>query len=164
MSRRRKTVSVGLAGVLLATSAANASAFTSLHLTSTQAVMTPTTCRNASDMLRASPLYAANGDDDTTIANPGRVAGIGNIIATAALASAVAFSPLGNAKAYDPSDYASETVTAAVSTLKKAEGDAGKSFQAFEEIAAIIAEGKGIGGSVNYSKCMVHMHCVCVCT
>mmetsp|Transcript_21503 Transcript_21503/g.46881 ORF Transcript_21503/g.46881 Transcript_21503/m.46881 type:complete len:278 (+) Transcript_21503:105-938(+) len=153
MSRRPKAVNVGLAGALLATVAVNASAFTALHPTCTQAVITSTTCRNTctSDMMRASPLYAANGDDDTTIANHGRVAGIGNIIATAALASAVAFSPLGDAKAYDPSDYASETVTAAVSTLKKAEGDAGKSFQAFEEIAAIIAEGKGIGGSVNYN-------------
>jgi len=103
----------------------------------------------------SSPLHLkANGDSDdiSQIQTPGSRAAR-NVVAAAALASAVAFSPLldGPANAYDPSDYASETVTAAVTYLKEAEGDVSKSFQAFEEIAAIIAEGKGIGGSVNYN-------------
>ena len=103
----------------------------------------------------SSPLcLEANSDSDdiSQTQAPGRSAAR-NIVAAAALASAVAFSPVldGPANAYDPSDYASETVTAAVTSLKEAQGDASKSFQAFEEIAAIIAEGKGIGGSVNYN-------------
>ena len=77
-------------------------------------------------------------------------------VATASLAATVAFSPLGEtnsgvANAYEASDYASETVTAAVKSLKDAEGDKARSFQAFEDIGAIIAEGKGIGGKVDYN-------------
>lgn len=54
--------------------------------------------------------------------------------------------------AFEDSDYASETVTASVDSLKKAGSDAAETFKAFENIAAIITEGKGVGGSINYRK------------
>ena len=53
--------------------------------------------------------------------------------------------------AYDPNDYASETVTAAVQGLKNSKGDTKATFSTFESIAEIITEGKGVGGSINYS-------------
>lgn len=62
----------------------------------------------------------------------------------------LAFSPLST-HAYDSSDYASETVTTAVQGLKSSSGDLDKSFSVFEDIAAIIAEGRGVGGSVSYT-------------
>eukprot|EP00978_Attheya_sp_CCMP212_P014145 scaffold35932_cov50-Attheya_sp.AAC.1 len=55
------------------------------------------------------------------------------------------------AHAYDESDYASETVTASVQKLKDAAGNPASTFSIFEEIAAIITEGKGVGGSVSYT-------------
>jgi hypothetical protein len=60
------------------------------------------------------------------------------------------------AHAYDESDYASETVTASVQKLKDAAGNPASTFSIFEEIAAIITEGKGVGGSVSYSKWSFH--------
>ena len=150
MTCRRKVVNAVFAGVLMAASAVGRPTITGTAAAFTLQPTSQAEIRGTFDKTRASPLYLANCNNGSPIASPGRVAG--TIIATAALGSAVALSPLGDANAYDPSDYASETVTAAVSSLKEAEGDAKKSFQAFEEIAAIIAEGKGIGGSVNYSK------------
>lgn len=54
--------------------------------------------------------------------------------------------------AYDPSDFASETVTQVVESLNSAAGDADKTFEAYENIATVITEGKGVGGSINYGK------------
>jgi hypothetical protein len=43
-------------------------------------------------------------------------------------------------------------VTEAVNSLKDAAGDSETTFKVYEGIAAIITEGKGVGGSINYSK------------
>lgn len=153
MARRDRTRNAGLAGVALlaATSAMGASAFS----IQPSAVSTGLANSRIRRPHLSSPLrLEARGDsDDISETQVSAGHAVRNIVAAAALASAVAFSPAldGPANAYDPSDYASETVTAAVTSLKEAEGDVSKSFQAFEEIAAIIAEGKGIGGSVNYN-------------
>ncbi len=56
------------------------------------------------------------------------------------------------ANAYIPSDYASETVQTAIKDLKSASGNAKQTFDVYEGIAAIITEGKGVGGQINYSK------------
>ena len=56
------------------------------------------------------------------------------------------------ANAYIPSDYASETVQTAIKDLKAASGNAKQTFDVYEGIAAIITEGKGVGGQINYSK------------
>ena len=150
MARRHRIRSASLTGVamLAATSTIGASAF-SIQPGAVSAGLTNTRTRPH----LSSPLFLeARGDSDVTSETQASTSShfARNIVASAALASAVAFSD-GPANAYDPSDYASETVTAAVTSLKEAEGDVSKSFQAFEEIAAIIAEGKGIGGSVNYN-------------
>jgi hypothetical protein len=78
------------------------------------------------------------------------------LLATALLGFVLA-SPLP-AQAYDPSDYASETVTEVVKSLKDASGDSETTFSVYEEIAAIITEGKGVGGSINYRKSVVQYH------
>jgi hypothetical protein len=52
--------------------------------------------------------------------------------------------------AYEENDYASETVTNVVSSLKSNAGDAEKTFGTLEEVAKIITEGKGVGGSLSY--------------
>lgn len=73
------------------------------------------------------------------------------LLATAALGFVLAGTPLA-APAYDSSDYASETVTQTVKSLNDAQGNADATFSAYEGIAAIITEGKGVGGSINYRK------------
>jgi hypothetical protein len=72
------------------------------------------------------------------------------LLVTAVLGLVLA-SPLA-APAYEASDYASETVTQAVKSLNDAQGNADSTFSAYENIAAIITEGKGVGGSINYSE------------
>jgi hypothetical protein len=52
--------------------------------------------------------------------------------------------------AYEESDYASETVTNVVSALKSKAGDVDGTFATLEEVAKIITEGKGVGGSLSY--------------
>lgn len=54
--------------------------------------------------------------------------------------------------AYEESDYASETVTNVVSQLKERAGDVDGTFATLEEVAKIITEGKGVGGSLSYGK------------
>jgi hypothetical protein len=54
--------------------------------------------------------------------------------------------------AYEDSDYASDTVTAAIESLRNAGSDPKLTFQSYENIAAIITEGRGVGGSINYRK------------
>ncbi len=50
-------------------------------------------------------------------------------------------------------DTASTTVATAVQNLIDAVGDKDKSFEALKDVADIITDGKGVGGSLTYSKC-----------
>ena len=54
--------------------------------------------------------------------------------------------------AYEESDYASETVTNVVASLKSNAGDVDGTFATLEEVAKIITEGKGVGGSLSYGQ------------
>lgn len=54
------------------------------------------------------------------------------------------------ANAYEESDYASETVTTVVQRLKSSTGSIDDTFQALEDVAKIITEGKGVGGQLTY--------------
>lgn len=49
-------------------------------------------------------------------------------------------------------DAASATIAAAIQNLMEAAGDKDKSFEALKNVADIITDGKGIGGSLSYSK------------
>ena len=54
---------------------------------------------------------------------------------------------------YDVSNNnAEDTVELVIQSLKDATGDATMSFKVFETINDIITEGKGVGGSLSYSK------------
>jgi len=64
-------------------------------------------------------------------------------ITTASLSPQPAF-------AYEESDYASETVTNVVAKLKTTAGNADGTFNTLEDVAKIITEGKGVGGTLNY--------------
>jgi hypothetical protein len=77
-----------------------------------------------------------------------------NMIASSVLAASLALGAINPlpAQAYVSSDYASETVTAALQTLKQASGNIDETFKAYESIAAIITEGKGVGGMINYRE------------
>lgn len=48
------------------------------------------------------------------------------------------------------SDFAGDTVTAMVQSIKDAEGNKDETLKVFEELAAVITEGKGLGGDVSY--------------
>jgi hypothetical protein len=73
-----------------------------------------------------------------------------NAVARAALCGLLLLNPAPPAVAYDPSDFASETVTAAIQSLKEAQGSANSVVKAYESVAGIITEGKGIGGEINF--------------
>lgn len=77
----------------------------------------------------------------------------GSVISTSPIAS---FADEGNANAnadaislYNNNNDDDAVVTI-VQKLNDAAGDPAKSFSAFEDIAAVITEGKGVGGSVSY--------------
>lgn len=67
-----------------------------------------------------------------------------------AMATASTVLPVQPANAYDTSDYASETVQTSIADLKAAKGNAAETFKVYESIAAIITEGRGVGGQINY--------------
>lgn len=52
--------------------------------------------------------------------------------------------------AYELNDYASETVQNAVQSVQSAVGDTAAMIKAYENIAEIITEGKGVGGEINF--------------
>ncbi|KAL7452459.1 hypothetical protein ACHAWC_004180 [Mediolabrus comicus] len=54
------------------------------------------------------------------------------------------------ANAYEESDYASETVTTVVQRLKDTTGNTQETFNVLEDIAKIITEGRGVGGTLTY--------------
>ena len=65
-------------------------------------------------------------------------------------ATSITASPAQPASAYVPTDYASETVQTALKTLRDAAGNVDATVKAYENIAEIIIEGKGVGGQINY--------------
>ena len=105
---------------------------------------------------RLLPLHSHENEQHTSFQNNINKPQSKLTAATLALAIAMSSaSPLtinpSVSNAYDPNDYASETVTAAVQSLKDSTGDTKATFSTFESIAEIITEGKGVGGSINYS-------------
>jgi len=58
--------------------------------------------------------------------------------------------PHNAALAYDPSDYASETVQSTIKALEDSAGNSVETYKVFEEMNSIITEGKGVGGAINY--------------
>lgn len=59
--------------------------------------------------------------------------------------------------AVDTTDYASDTVEAAIVSLRESAGNIDQTFSAYESIGDIITEGKGVGGSINYSELFVNL-------
>mmetsp|Transcript_8512 Transcript_8512/g.12324 ORF Transcript_8512/g.12324 Transcript_8512/m.12324 type:complete len:245 (+) Transcript_8512:72-806(+) len=84
--------------------------------------------------------------------NRSRVKHLRNEIAAALVASSLVLTPLPSslANAYEDSDYASDTVKQTVKDLQDAGTKSGEVLKVYENIAAIITEGKGVGGNVNY--------------
>ena len=75
-----------------------------------------------------------------------------NVLASGIVAASlmVAASQPLPAQAYSTSDYASDAIQEVVKQLNDASGNVDDTFKAFESVAAIITEGKGVGGMVNY--------------
>jgi hypothetical protein len=80
-------------------------------------------------------------------------------LATAIASTQLLFSPLVSSSTtafaynYDESDkYASETVTNVVTKLQSSAGDVDATFITLEEVAKIITEGKGVGGTLTYGE------------
>lgn len=67
-----------------------------------------------------------------------------------AMATASTTLPVEQANAYVPADYASDTVQTSIKELQAAKGNSAETFKVYESIAAIITEGKGVGGQINY--------------
>ena len=98
------------------------------------------------------PLNAHDRKLNTTTSNKSsakEAASLALALAIASASSLVVNPTVSNA--YEQTDYASETVTSSVQSLKDSMGDSKSTFSTFESIAQIITEGKGVGGSINYS-------------
>lgn len=102
-----------------------------------------------------------NNNSDTTDSEPlsslSPTISLGRSAASLALCASllVLWSPTvppSPALAYVPTDYASETVQTAIQTLKEASNNnnVDATVKAYENIAEIIIEGKGVGGQINY--------------
>ena len=72
-----------------------------------------------------------------------------HIAASVALGSLLAWTPLPSQAAI-VDDMAGDTVDTVLRSLKSASGNTQQTVQVYEEIAAIITEGKGVGGNINY--------------
>jgi hypothetical protein len=100
-------------------------------------------------------LHSENEIDDTKSNNSNNnvlLRPILSAVTTASLALALTTNPISPqpAHAYEESDYASETVTNVVAQLKSNEGDVDGTFKTLEDVAKIITEGKGVGGTLTY--------------
>ena len=73
---------------------------------------------------------------------------VSKALASATLCGVLALSPV--AVAYNPTDYASETVQATLQSLEAASGNLEQTYKVYEDLNAIITEGKGVGGEINY--------------
>lgn len=99
---------------------------------------------------RRMPLQMANSNNSDDILRPIlSTMTTASLAFTLAIASTTTTSPLP-ANAYEESDYASETVTNVVSQLKSNAGNVDGTFTTLEEVAKIITEGKGVGGTLTY--------------
>lgn len=76
--------------------------------------------------------------------------GLPVIFSTAVLCSLLMVGSPASSSAYEYTDYASDTVLAAVQSLMDAAGNSEQTFKSYENIADIITEGKGVGGTINY--------------
>ena len=79
---------------------------------------------------------------------------ITNTLKSLVLAMALSINTMSPASASIVDDDSTETLNAAITSLKSASsnGDASATLKEFENIAAIITEGKGVGGSISNSK------------
>ncbi|KAL9181944.1 hypothetical protein ACHAXT_012287 [Thalassiosira profunda] len=152
VGRRRRTAVASLA--LLAASAPSAtSAFSSnlQRIVSRPAAKASTQCRGRA----AAGILSLQADDDTDTRGNNAPNQLRTVLSTAAAASlglALTTGPLATqpAFAYEESDYASETVTNVVAQLKSTAGDEQGTFNTLEDVAKIITEGKGVGGTLTY--------------
>ena len=77
-----------------------------------------------------------------------------NTLKSLVVAMALSINTMSPASASIMDDDSTETLNAAITSLKSASsnGDASATLKEFENIAAIITEGKGVGGSISNSK------------
>lgn len=106
--------------------------------------------RNHYAKLKMSPLQhlGASMERDGIVVTSSKPT-VGQMLTTATLCSMLVLNPMPT-QAYDASDYASETVQFALQSVKDAAGKKEETLKAFENIAEIITEGKGVGGEINY--------------
>ena len=96
-----------------------------------------------------------NNNEDDINSNSIQHSPIISTVTAASLALTLSLTPILTSNpqivnAYEESDYASETVTNVVSQLKSTAGDVDGTFTTLEDIAKIITEGKGVGGTLTY--------------
>jgi hypothetical protein len=77
---------------------------------------------------------------------------IGNLPMICSLALLWHVAVPATAVAFDDNDYASDTVQEAVNKLRAATGSTEKTFDVMKDVADIITEGKGVGGTVDYCE------------
>lgn len=148
-------VSCGIVFTLAAALVVEVRGFTGLTARS-MAITCSTTTRQAAPRNLSSQLLMASPSpkkSEKEVSSEDSSSGNSNVLASLALVTALSLSPLNvaaPAHAYAESDYASDTVQNVVKSLKDTAGNEEQTFQVYENIAEIIAEGKGVGGSVDY--------------
>lgn len=128
--------------------AAPVSSFSTGVIRNVNTIVDPSKARRPSSMRRHA---IANDDVESSSSTSSFAPKMASFALAAALLAAPVLSPTMPAYAYEEKDYASETVTIAVQAMKDANGDSDLTLKAFENVAQIITEGKGVGGSLNYS-------------
>lgn len=138
----------------------------STAFSSVRSISRTTTCRSTPCTGRAAAgrLSLQTNDEDGTSGGNDVLRNVLSTAAAASLGLALSAAPLSSqpAFAYEESDYASETVTNVVSQLKSTAGDVDRTFSTLEEVAKIITEGKGVGGTLTYGAYSNDHHIVVI--
>lgn len=88
---------------------------------------------------------SSDNHDESLIQSAAKIAATASLCALLSTTAA----PLP-AQAYNPDDFASDTVKNTIQLLQSAKGDADATSRAYETLGEIIAEGAGVGGAINY--------------
>ena len=149
--RRRALVSISILAALPVATLA----FSNCHQPAIHQISKRNTVNNSNRGNTAASRVSLQANTDSN-SNKDILRPIKSSITTASLALVLSTIPISTATttqpafAYEESDYASETVTNVVSQLKSTSGNVDETFKTLEDVAKIITEGKGVGGTLTY--------------
>ena len=149
----------GLATTLLfAISTSQTKAFT--VITPSTRSLLPQSCRPKFHPSPALFQTYSNDDNDDDLSKHRTTKELQKVFTTFAIASTLTFSTIASSPlpSYANDDYAADTVTTMIQSIKNSAGKKQETLAVFEDLAAVITEGKGIGGDVSYGEPFTYLH------